>query len=134
MKLDLSVYNCKNCKIDNQANKYASQIESLILKSQKRDLAKKTRTDNATNYYCSNDELSSLNSEIGELESLMFMAQKCFSEESNKETENLSSFYYYSTENIYLIKLYECLLELYVRVKCYSKAVCVAESLLIIYK
>jgi len=52
----------------------------------------------------------------------------------NKETENLSSFYYYSTENIYLIKLYECLLELYVRVKCYSKAVCVAESLLIIYK
>ena len=140
-KLDSKFYKCKSCNFDNQAhlvdaNKYANQIESIILKSQKRDLAKK-RADEFlyTNFY-SDDELRELNSEISELESLVIMAQKCFEQflgefdEKERETLSLCSF----TENAYLIKLYECLLELYIRAKCYSKAICVTQILLIIYK
>ena len=133
------MYKCKSCNFDNQAhlidaNKYANQIESIILKSQKRDLAKKL-ADKHTNF-CSDDELRELNSEIGELESLMIRAQKCFEQfvgecdKKERETLSLCSF----TENSYLIKLYECLLEFYIRAKYYSKAVCVTEILLIIYK
>jgi hypothetical protein len=134
----LSNYKCKSCNTINQthvvdANKYASQIDSLILKSQKEVLAKKL-ADNGDD---DTNELNNLNTMIGELEALICVAQKCFEQffECDKEREKAVALSLCSTtENIYLIKSYECLLELCIRVKCYSKAICIAESLLIIYK
>ena len=139
----MSDYKCKSCNTISQthvvdANKYASQIDSLILKSQKEVLAKKL-TDNGGD---DTNELSNLNTMIGELEALICVAQKCFEQffecdkerEKEEEEEAVALSLCSTTENIYLIKSYECLLELCIRVKCYSKAICIAESLLIIYK
>ena len=137
----MSDYKCKSCNTISQthvvdANKYASQIDSLILKSQKEVLAKKL-ADNGGDDDDDNDtnELNNLNTMIGELEALICVAQKCFEQFSECDKEKAVALSLCSTtENIYLIKSYECLLELCIRVKCYTKAICVAESLLIIYK
>ena len=121
-------FECKKCNTVSQthvlqANKYARQIETLIT----RELAHK-RADDHTNIELSKtlNALSGVETLLGEVQLAYEQFDAC-----NDVNKNICDS---NTENISLIKLYECYIEMCIRAECFAKAASVAESLLSIYK